>query len=201
MSFLGRSVCDLSLNDNLEATCLAIFKELSKNISFESNLSDYCEFQEGYVNPPQEFPKYFDGNIKWLRGVDFSSQIITNTSRTLTEEGFNSAGKSALLFEPYTVVITKSGTIGKLGIIADYMCGNRATINIKPKEAKYLPFVYFFLKSIQPKFYDMAVGSAQVNLYVSVLQKIPCPTFDSNFENFTNFAMPLLKCLFENSTV
>ena len=162
-------------------------------------MSDYCDFQEGYVNPPQEFPQYFDGRIKWLRGVDFSSQIIINTSRTLTDEGFNSAGKSALLFEPNTIVITKSGTIGKLGIIADYMCGNRATINIKPKRSDLLPFVYFFLKAIQPQFYDMAVGSAQVNLYVSVLQQIACPKYDDSFEKFTKQATVLLDEILKNS--
>ena len=187
------------LNDTLEATGLAIFKEISKEKPTESVLSDYCDFQEGYVNPPQEFPQYFDGNVKWLRGVDFSSPIIINTSRTLTDEGFNSAGKSALLFEPNTIVITKSGTIGKLGIIADYMCGNRATINIKPKRKDLLPFVYFFLKSIQPQFYDMAVGSAQVNLYVSVLQQIACPKCDDSFGKFTSQAAILLGELLENS--
>ena len=187
------------INDNLEATGLAIFKEISKEKPSESVLSDYCDFQEGYVNPPQEFPQYFDGNVKWLRGVDFSSPIIINTSRTLTDEGFNSAGKSALLFEPNTIVITKSGTIGKLGIIADYMCGNRATINIKPKRKDLFPFVYFFLKSIQPQFYDMAVGSAQVNLYVSVLQQIACPKYDDSFEKFTSQAAILLGELLENS--
>lgn len=187
------------INDNLEATGLAIFKEISKAKPTESVLSDYCDFQEGYVNPPQEFPQYFDGRIKWLRGVDFSSQIIINTSRTLTDEGFNSAGKSALLFEPNTIVITKSGTIGKLGIIADYMCGNRATINIKPKRSDLLPFVYFFLKAIQPQFYDMAVGSAQVNLYVSVLQQIACPKYDDSFEKFTKQATVLLDEILKNS--
>ena len=187
------------INDNLEATGLAIFKEMSKEKQTATIISDFCDFQEGYVNPPQEFPQYFDGNIKWLRGVDFSSQIIINTSRTLTDEGFNSAGKSALLFEPNTIVITKSGTIGKLGIIADYMCGNRATINIKPKRKDLLPFVYFFLKSIQPQFYDMAVGSAQVNLYVSVLQQIACPEYDDTFEKFTNQATLLLDELINNS--
>ena len=160
---------------------------------------DYCDFQEGYVNPPQEFPQYFEGNIKWLRGVDFTSSIILSTSRTLTQEGFESAGKSALLFKPNTIAITKSGTIGKLGIIADYMCGNRAIINIKPKEERFLPFIYFFLKSIQPQLYDMAVGSAQVNLYVSVLQQIACPLFSPNFEKFSNQAIILLKYIIENT--
>lgn len=187
------------INDNLEATALALFKEITKENPCDAVLSDYCNFQEGYVNPAQEFPQYFDGEIKWLRGVDFNSQYILNTSRTLTQEGFESAGKSALLFEPNTIVITKSGTIGKLGILGDYMCGNRATINIQPKSSDMLPFVYFFLKSIQSQFYDMAVGSAQVNLYVSVLQQIPCPIFNKSFDTFSAQTTVLLSHIFENS--
>lgn len=79
------------------------------------------------------------------------------------------------------------------------MCGNRATINIKPKRSDLLPFVYFFLKAIQPQFYDMAVGSAQVNLYVSVLQQIACPKYDDSFEKFTNQATVLLDEILKNS--
>ncbi len=33
-----------------------------------------------------------------------------------------------------TIAISKSGTIGRLGILKDWMCGNRAVINISPKE-------------------------------------------------------------------
>ncbi|MBK7632974.1 MAG: restriction endonuclease subunit S [Saprospiraceae bacterium] len=104
---------------------------MEKNQSEEYSLKDLCSFQEGYVNPSQEYAKYFDGNVKWLRANDVNGGFILNTSRTLTEEGFNSAGTSALLFNPQTIVITKSGTIGRLGILCDYMCGNRAVINIK----------------------------------------------------------------------
>ena len=66
-------------------------------------------------------------------------------------------------------MITKSGTIGRLGIVADYMCGNRAVINIRPKCKEWLPLVFLFLLSKQKDFENMAVGSAQKNLYVPVL--------------------------------
>lgn len=186
-------------NDNLEATALAKYLEITKGIPFDAVLGDYCVFQEGYVNPPQEFPEFFDGEIKWLRGVDFSSQIILSTSRTLTRVGFESAGKSAYLFEPNTIAITKSGTIGKIGIIADYMCGNRATINIKPNDTQALPFVYFFLKSLQSQFHDMAVGSAQVNLYVSVMQSLACPKYDRTLESFSVTGSKIISAIMQNA--
>ncbi len=49
-----------------------------------------------------------------------------------------------MLFEPGTLAISKSGTIGRLGILGDYMCGNRAVINIRPKatDSPTLPLFY-----------------------------------------------------------
>ena len=138
----------------------------------EIKLGSICDFQEGYVNPSQTNPKYFEGNIKWLRANDLNNSNIYNTSRTLTQEGFDSAGKSALLFKPDTIVISKSGTIGRLGILKDYMCGNRAIINIEPKEDQNTLFIFYLLKSFQKHFEDFAVGSVQKNLYVPILSNI-----------------------------
>ncbi|MDD3270118.1 MAG: restriction endonuclease subunit S [Syntrophomonadaceae bacterium] len=93
--------------------------------------------------------------------------------RKLSKKGFASAGKSALLFEPESIVISKSGTIGRLGIIKDFMCGNRATINIKAKR-KFADnkYIFYYLLKNQAEIEDMAVGSVQRNLYTSVLGAI-----------------------------
>lgn len=135
-----------------------------------ARLGNYCSFQEGYVNPSQRNPDYFDGDIKWIRAVDLNDGYIYDTSRKLTTKGFHSAGKSALLFKPETIVISKSGTIGRLGIIKDYMCGNRATINIVPKSNADLYFIFYLLLTNQKMIADLAVGSVQRNLYVSILE-------------------------------
>lgn len=138
----------------------------------EAQLGDICTFQEGYVNPSQEKSEYFDGEIKWIRAVDLNNGFVHNTSRTLTRIGFDSAGKSASFFEPNTIVISKSGTIGRLGIITDFMCGNRATINIKPIKEVSTRFVFYLLRSHQRDFDSLAVGSVQKNLYVSALETL-----------------------------
>jgi type I restriction enzyme S subunit len=184
-------------NTNLEATAQALYKNLiNENQCNEYLLKDFCSFQEGYVNPSQKYPNYFDGNIKWLRANDVNGGFILNTSRTLTKEGFESAGASALLFAPQTIVITKSGTIGRLGILDDYMCGNRAVINIKPKEDYNLPFIFFYLKGNYDELIDLAVGSAQMNLYVPILatMKIQVPEKDE-LTRFCLIAKSILKSI------
>lgn len=176
-----------AINDNLEQQLFSLYENMAMTSPClkEYTLSNLCDFQEGYVNPPQTHPEYFDGEVKWLRAVDINESFIIETSRTLTKAGFESAKKSALLFEPSTIAISKSGTIGRLGIIADYMCGNRAVINIAPHDTNMLAFIYCFLKSKQREFPDMAVGSVQKNLYVSLLEPLSVSIPDN--ESLTAF--------------
>ncbi|GAB6053105.1 restriction endonuclease subunit S [Magnetospira thiophila] len=144
----------------------------------EVTLGEIAEFQEGYVNPPQSKSEYFDGPIKWLRAVDLNNSFVFETSRSLTENGYRSAGKSAYLFPPNTLAISKSGTIGRLGIIKDWMCGNRAVINIRPRnDLADTRYVFYALLSDPAQIDVLAEGSVQRNLYVSQLStfKMPLP--------------------------
>ena len=180
-------IVNKEINDNLQQQLFSLYENMATASPClkEYTLSNLCDFQEGYVNPPQTHPEYFDGEVKWLRAVDINESFIIETSRTLTKAGFESAKKSALLFEPNTIAISKSGTIGRLGIIADYMCGNRAVINIAPHDTNMLAFIYCFLKSKQREFPDMAVGSVQKNLYVSLLEPLSVSIPDN--ESLTAF--------------
>ena len=146
----------------------------------ECKLGDVCDFQEGYVNPPQSNPEYFDGDIKWLRATDLNDGYVYSTTRTLTQLGFRSAKKSAILFKPGTIAISKSGTIGRLGILQDYMCGNRAVINIIPHHIVNTFFLFCVLRSYQRHFPLMAVGSVQKNLYISILEDLKISLPDLN---------------------
>ena len=162
------------INENLFQQLFALYDYYYDSADDgEVELGALCQFQEGYVNPAQTRPEYFDGDVKWLRAVDINESFIIETSRTLTQAGFQSAKKSAYLFPPNTIAISKSGTIGRLGIVADYMCGNRAVINIAPKDPLLLPYIFAYLKSHQKEFPDLAVGSVQKNLYVSLLEPLP----------------------------
>ena len=138
-------------------------------------LGTLADFQEGYVNPSQRDTSYFDGPIKWLRATDLNDSVVTNTTRTLSDKGFKSAGKSAQLFEPGTLAISKSGTIGRLGMLGDYMCGNRAVINIKPKQNAVPRYLFFVLRHLRPTIETLAEGSVQKNLYVSTLSNLDVP--------------------------
>jgi type I restriction enzyme, S subunit len=135
-------------------------------------LGEIADFQEGYVNPKRSIADYFDGDVKWLRVVDLNNSFVQNTSKTLTQKGFQSAGKSAYLFPPESLAISKSGTIGRVGILKDWMCGNRAVINIRPNHDKVdVRYVFYCLIAGRPKIEQLAQGSVQKNLYVSQISK------------------------------
>ena len=125
------------------------------------------------MNPTQKEPRYFGGNIKWLRASDLNDGYVFNTERLLSEVGYKSAGKSAKMFEKETLAISKSGTIGSLGILKERMCGNRAVINIRvDSDLADLMYVFYTLKYKKSELIGRAGGSIQKNLYVSALETL-----------------------------
>ena len=149
-----------------------------------NKLKNFCDFQEGYVNPSQKISDYFGGSIKWLRASDLNGSLVYNTERNLSEKGFKSAGASALMFEKDTIAISKSGTIGELGILKDKMCANRAIINIKVKQNKSdLFYIFCLLKYKRDELIRKAFGgSIQDNLYISDLETIEVNHKDIDYQ-------------------
>ena len=136
------------------------------------SLSSCATYQEGYVNPSQGVPSYFGDDVRWLRAVDLNDSFVHETSRRLSFAGFSSAGKAAKLFRPGSLAISKSGTIGRLGILQAEMCGNRAVINIEPHPDIDTRFLFYSLLANRERIIQMADGSVQKNLYVSQLGMI-----------------------------
>ena len=164
-------------------------------------LGDCASFQEGYVNPSKNEPSYFGGTVKWLRATDLNNGFVYETSQTLTEKGFLSAKKSAVLFEPDSLAISKSGTIGRIGILKDYMCGNRAVINIKVNENICNPlFIFYTLLNSKEQIETLAEGSVQKNLYVSALSKVKLLLPDINKQKEIGYILNALDQKIELNT-
>ena len=164
-------------------------------------LGDCASFQEGYVNPSKNEPSYFGGTVKWLRATDLNNGFVYKTSQTLTEKGFLSAKKSAVLFEPDSLAISKSGTIGRIGILKDYMCGNRAVINIKVNENICNPlFIFYTLLNSKEQIETLAEGSVQKNLYVSALSKVKLLLPDINKQKEIGYILNALDQKIEINT-
>ncbi len=146
----------------------------NKCIAFQIvKLKECATFQEGYVNPSQSIAAYFGEEVKWLRATDLNDSFVWDTGRRLSRSGFESAGKAALMFEPDTLAISKSGTIGRIGILKDYMCGNRAVINIRVHKSQFdNRFIFYSLLCRRKLIEELASGSVQANLYCSALGEL-----------------------------
>ena len=73
------------------------------------------------------------------------------------------------------------------------MCGNRAVIGIMPKDRRFLPLVYSFLKTNQREIELLAVGSVQKNLYVSQLEQLTIPAMKrEDLDSFLSYGSSVL---------
>lgn len=142
-------------------------------------LKDCCNFQEGYVNPDKTKSEYFtNGTINWLKATDIKNNFIYCTEDKINEVGLNSCSNQTV-FSCDSIVLSKSGTIGNIGILKCNAYGNRATINIIPNEEKVNPmFIYYLLSAKKEELKARAVGSIQKNLYISCLEPIDIGDFD-----------------------
>lgn len=96
-------------------------------------------------------------------------------ARQITEKDFFDAHKRTLL-EPNDILITNSGTIGRMAFVTDIPQTSKTTFQksvaiIKPNPDKIIPkYLYYVLLSHIDSFINQANGSAQKNLLLSTMR-------------------------------
>ncbi|MCR8613064.1 MAG: restriction endonuclease subunit S [Mycoplasma sp.] len=145
-------------------------------------LGEICDYVEGYVNPAINNSKYFNGNaINWIRVKDLKhGQIINETELTLSEEGFNLRKNDKQIFLKNSIVWSKSGTVGNVGILGKNACANRGILNIIPKDKIKKKYLYYFLYKNKNSFIRKATGAVLLHFYGPQLmnEKINLPSLE-----------------------
>ncbi|MDD6015991.1 MAG: restriction endonuclease subunit S [Prevotellaceae bacterium] len=106
----------------------------------------------------------------------FSGMIHYENSRQITKEDFLDADRRTNL-APNDILITNSGTIGRMALVKDIPETRRTTFQksvaiIKPKTDKVLPFyLYYLLHSKVTDFINSSNGAAQKNLLLSTMRE------------------------------
>ena len=106
----------------------------------------------------------------------FSGMIHYENSRQITKEDFLDADRRTNL-APNDILITNSGTIGRMALVKDIPETRRTTFQksvaiIKPKTDKVLPFyLYYLLHSKVTDFVNSSNGAAQKNLLLSTMRE------------------------------
>lgn len=102
-------------------------------------------------------------------------QIIYENARQIYEEDFFDAHKRTRL-EPDDILVTNSGTIGRMAFIEDVPATYRTTFQksvaiVKPDKERVLPqYLYYQLQNSVDGFVHQSNGSAQKNLLLSTMR-------------------------------
>lgn len=107
---------------------------------------------------------------------DIKDGIINyEDARQITEKDFFDTHKRTML-EPDDILITNSGTIGRMAFVKDVPNTHRTTFQksvaiVKPDKNKILPkYLYYLLRYCVQDFINQSNGSAQKNLLLSTMR-------------------------------
>ncbi|WP_456326381.1 restriction endonuclease subunit S [Palaeococcus sp. (in: euryarchaeotes)] len=124
---------------------------------------------------PKGDPKYFGGNIPWIKIKDVTrnpGKYLTETEETLTEEG----AKKSVYLKKGTLIVTNSATIGipkVLGIDGCIHDGFLAIIDLKSTVDQ--DWLYWYFWAIKPYLENLANLGVQKNLNTIIAKKLPVP--------------------------
>lgn len=110
--------------------------------------------------------------------------IDYNNARQITEQAFIDAHKRTML-EPNDILVTNSGTIGRMALIKDVPETYRTTFQksvaiVKPDTSKVVPsYLYYKLQNCVHDFINQSNGSAQKNLLLGTMRNFPIDIHES----------------------
>ena len=114
----------------------------------------------------------------------FEGAIHYENSRQITKEDFIDADRRTNL-APNDILITNSGTIGRMALVKDIPETRRTTFQksvaiVKPNTEKVLPtYLYYLLQSKVNEFVNKSNGAAQKNLLLSTMRDFDLDIVDS----------------------
>ena len=126
--------------------------------------------------PSRDKPKYFDGNIPWVKTGELANKYIYATSENITEEAIKNS--SAKLFPVGAVLIAMYGaTIGRSSILKIEASSNQACCAIFPNDKHSSEYMYYSLAFNKNGLISRGVGGAQPNISQGIIKsfKIPIP--------------------------
>ena len=142
----------------------------------KSTLEKVAEWGSGGT-PSRNNPKYFSGDIPWIKTGELGPKYIHNAEEHITEEAIQKS--SAKIFPVGSVGIAMYGaTIGKLSIWGIEASTNQAcAVAQTHSEVLYNEYLYYFLFSEKRDIIKAGKGGAQPNISQGILKEwnIPLP--------------------------
>ena len=122
---------------------------------------------------PRNEPRFFDGVHPWIQigEIEASDKYIRNWTQTLNDDGLAISKK----FSRGTVLISIAATIGAVGILDFDCCIPDSIVGVTPKQKTESEFLYHYLSYLRSHLEEIAPQSAQKNINLGILTKIPVP--------------------------
>jgi len=125
-------------------------------------LGDIGDWGAG-ATPPRNDPRYYNGEILWLKTGELNDGYIDDSEEKITELALKEC--SLRLNKPGDVLIAMYGaTIGKLGILNVEATTNQACCGCTPFSQVYNRYLFYLLLSLRRKFKEQGAGGAQPNI-------------------------------------
>ena len=126
--------------------------------------------------PSRSNPKFWNGNIPWVKIGDMNSKYTDNVSEYITEDGLNSS--SAKIFSVGTLLYSVFASIGTVSILKIEAATNQAIAGLsKYYEDLNTDYLFNALLSLKEILLKQARGCAQLNINQKILSEaiIPLP--------------------------
>lgn len=130
--------------------------------------------------PKSTEKSYWDGDISWITPADMSdSKIISNGSRCITKEGFESSNLT--LADPGDIVISCRAPIGSINIVSKPLCTNQGCKLLKPHSNVDTSYFYYYLSVQKEILNSFGSGTTFMELSTTSLRDfiVPCPDVNS----------------------
>lgn len=137
------------------------------------SLQELCDKIESGGTPNRKHNEYWEnGTINWFKTGELVDKPLFEAKEKITHLGL--INSNCKLWNPKTILIAiyASPTVGKLGILENIAASNQACSGIVVKESYGYLFIYHTLYYFRNYLQNLASGSAQQNLNVSIIKNL-----------------------------
>lgn len=136
-------------------------------------LGDIC-FTTSGGTPSRKVPKFYSGNIPWVKSGELDKGLILDTEEKITEEAIQNS--SAKIFPVGTLLIALYGaTVGKLAFLGVPAATNQAVCGIYESKAIDSHLLYYFLLYQRGNLIKQSIGGAQPNISQGIIKDLSVP--------------------------
>jgi len=136
-------------------------------------LSELAETTSGGT-PSRGNPKYYGGDIPWVKSGELHQSVVSQTEESITDEGLRNS--SAKLMPIGTILLALYGaTVGAISVLGIEAATNQAICCITVGKEIDATYLVHYLKMMTPTLLAKRVGGAQPNISQQIVKNLSVP--------------------------